>query len=330
MSDLASDYRALTDGIGWADFGARSQIEMIGEDRAKFLHNLCTNNIKDLPVGRGCEAFLLNAQGKILGHVLVFCGPESLVLETVPGQGERLTQHLDRYLIREKVELHDRSRERSEVLLSGIDTEKWLARQGAIVPPSERLAHCATTLFNVPVSLRRVDFAGLQAFLIACERPNIEKLAADLRAEGVHECAPAAVEALRIEAGFPHFGTDITDKNLPQEVARDKAAISFTKGCYIGQETVARIDALGHVNRLLCGVRFDGGEVPGVGTELFAAGQSPVQAAAQSVGHMTSATFSPKLQSPLALAYLRRGHHEPGTKLTTSQAAAEVIGLPVH
>ena len=321
MSDFDTDYRALTTGIGWADFGDRSQIEMTGEDRAKFLHNLCTNNIKDLPVGHGCEAFLLNAQGKILGHVLVFCGPDSLVLETVPGQGERLTQHLDRYLIREKVELHDRSREWSELLLSGVDVENWLLKQGADVPPPERLVHCATTLFDVRAWLRRVDFAGPQVFLIAGERASVEKLAAGLSAGGVPECGAAAVEALRIEAGFPHFGADITDKNLPQEVARDKAAISFTKGCYIGQETVARIDALGHVNRLLCGVRFDGGDLPAIGAELTANEQA--------IGHVTSATFSPKLNSPLALAYVRRGHHEPGTKLIASQGTAEVVTLPV-
>jgi folate-binding protein YgfZ len=143
-----------------------------------------------------------------------------------------------------------------------------------------------------------------------------------LRDAGARPCGFDALEAARLEAGTPWYGRDITDKNLPQEVARDPLAISFVKGCYIGQETVARIDALGHVNKLLVGVRFPGAShAPEPGTDLTAAGQS--------VGQITSSALSPKLGHPLALAYIRRGHHEPGTRLDSDQGPAEVIGLPV-
>ncbi len=142
-----------------------------------------------------------------------------------------------------------------------------------------------------------------------------------LVAAGATECRPAAFDAARIEWGFPLYGVDITDKNLPQEVARDALAISFVKGCYLGQETVARIDALGHVNKLLVGVRFHGATVPSPDTELSAAGQT--------VGHVTSATYSPRLSAPLALAYVRRGSNEPGTKLSSALGDAAVVRLPV-
>jgi folate-binding protein YgfZ len=126
----------------------------------------------------------------------------------------------------------------------------------------------------------------------------------------------------RIEAGVPLFGRDITADNLPQEIGRDQVAISFTKGCYLGQETVARIDALGHVNRQLVGVRFEGNEVPAVGTKLTAEGKE--------VGQVTSAAWSPKLAAPLAIALVRRGHAKAGTRLTSASGDAVIVVLPAQ
>jgi folate-binding protein YgfZ len=134
-------------------------------------------------------------------------------------------------------------------------------------------------------------------------------------------CSCEALEIVRIEQGYPWFGVDISEDNLPQEVGRNLKAISFTKGCYLGQETVARIDALGHVNKTLCGVAFNGEALPTAGLELFAADKV--------VGQITSACWSPKLGRPLALAYVRRGQQTPGTKLTSSLGEAEVVALPV-
>ena len=126
----------------------------------------------------------------------------------------------------------------------------------------------------------------------------------------------------RIERGQPYYGRDIHDRSLPQEVARDAQALSFVKGCYIGQETVARIDALGHVNKTLIGVKFAGEQVPAAGMELTRDGQP--------VGQVTSAAFSPRLSAPLALAYVRRGSNTPGTKLESPVGPGEVVGLPIQ
>ena len=137
-----------------------------------------------------------------------------------------------------------------------------------------------------------------------------------------------AFEMARIEAGTPLYARDISDKNLPQEVNRDALAISFTKGCYLGQETVARIDALGHVNRVLVGVRFAGSEPPPPGTELTVTEAQGSEGKA-TVGAVTSAAYSPRLGSSLALAYVRRGHTQPGTQLTSSAGPAQVVSLPL-
>ena len=142
-----------------------------------------------------------------------------------------------------------------------------------------------------------------------------------LVAAGARPCGHDAVEMARLEAGTPLFGQDITDKNLPQELARNAFAISFTKGCYLGQETVARIDALGHVNQTLCGLRFPAPHIPPPGTELTADGKV--------VAHVTSAAFSPRLGSPVALGFVRRGHDAPGTKLRSSLGEASVVELPL-
>ena len=314
-------YRGLREGAGQVDFADRTRIELKGEDRAAFFHNLCTNEIRRLPIGSGCEAFITNVQGKTLAHVLVFAQPDELVLETVPQQAELILTHLEKYHIREKVEITDRGQSQAEIFVAGPQAETVLQRLAGGNVPSENLHSIQTTLAGQPVWLRRADLVGGPGFLLQCALTQIPKIAAALAAAGVVECPAEAFEAARIEAGFPMFGRDITDKNLPQEVGRDAQAISFTKGCYLGQETVARIDALGHVNRLLVGVAFEPSTMPAAGQDLSAAGQK--------IGVVMSTSYSPQLKRPLGLAYVRRASSEPGTRLDSEVGAAEVVRLPL-
>ena len=325
MPDISwlADYEALTAGAGLIDLAERTQLEFHGEDRAAFLHNLCTNDIRKLAPYAGCEAFVTTVQGKTLAFVSVFSGPDSLVLETVPAQGEKLRQHFDKYLIREKVEITNRSNDWAGWLLAGRRAEDVLRSalsHGEI--PAELMASSPATLAHTNIWIRRVDLAGPIGFLIDCQRGDYTHVGSLLQKAGAHRCAHEAFEAARIESGFPLFGHDITENNLPQEVARDTRAISFTKGCYLGQETVARIDSLGHVNRTLVGLRYLQEHVPKPSATVLA-GDEPV-------GTVTSSTWSPKLNSPLALGYVRRGHNLPGTRLasTIGPAEVEVMSLP--
>ncbi|HEV2969791.1 MAG TPA: glycine cleavage T C-terminal barrel domain-containing protein [Pirellulales bacterium] len=320
MPTADPEYSALTSGAGLVDVSGRTQIELTGDDLATFLHSFTTNDIRGLRPGKGCEAFALDARGHVLGHLLVFCTPHSLVVDTVPEQGEKLIRHLERYLIREQVEIHDRTDEWGELLLAGSEAEQLL-HDAAVTVPAGRLEHEQAQLAWQTVWIRRVDMAGPRSFLIAGERGAIDALVIALAAEGATPCTLQTFETVRIEASFPWYGRDITDKNLAQEVNRDRLAISLTKGCYLGQETVARIDALGHVNKTLQSVRFSGGTVPPAGSELRC-GQS------QS-GEVTSATYSPHLNAPLGLAYIRRGLEAIGTKLDSDYGEAEVIARPL-
>ncbi|MBI3839601.1 MAG: aminomethyl transferase family protein [Planctomycetia bacterium] len=320
--DWISEYDALTEHAGLVDLAHRTQIELGGADRSTFLHNLCTNEIRKLPPGAGCEAFLTSVQGKTLAHVFVFAGPDSLVLETVAGESEKILSHLDHYLICEQVTLTDRSHQWSELLLGGAQSEGVLGQLTDSQMPEARLANAAAILGGRPVWLRRVDLAGPVGFLISAANEDLDPVRAALRGAGAVACPAPAFDAARIEWGFPLFGHDIWDTNLPQEVARDPLAISFVKGCYLGQETVARIDALGHVNKTLTGLRFPGATIPPVGLEL--------RAGDQTVGRVTSAAYSPRLGAPLALGYVRRGSNAPGTRLTSELGDAEVIALPIQ
>jgi folate-binding protein YgfZ len=159
---------------------------------------------------------------------------------------------------------------------------------------------------------------GPRMFSLCEALDAVPAIAARLREAGAIECGRDALETCRIEAGMPLFGRDITDDNLPQEVNRNAQAISFTKGCYLGQETVARIDALGHVNKLLVRLQFLGQGVPSTGSELTLDGKT--------VGHVTSATFSPRIGKALALAYVRTASTEPGTRLQSAGGDAVVVG----
>lgn len=307
-SEYLQQYAALHDGCGVVKLTDSSSITLTGNDRQKFLHNFCTNDIKRLQPGESCETFFLNVKGKVLGHGVVSCRKNELVVLGEPGQAETLTTHLDRYLIREDVQLRDTTVERSYILVAGDIGAKAILEQ-------------------VSDAVGRI-LAAFQAEWLGSEVECVLETATSDREEVVVKlmelggvAASEAFEAVRIEAGLPLFGIDFGAENLPQEVGRDRQAISFTKGCYLGQETVARIDALGHVNQRIVGVRFWGTAVPIVGAEL--AQNSGL------AGRVTSAVFSPKLNAPLALAMVRNERSSAGTRLDSSVGECEVVALPL-
>jgi tRNA-modifying protein YgfZ len=301
LSKASDQYYALRDGRGFVELAGWSSVTLTGADRQSFLHNFCTNDIKRLVPGQSCEAFVTNVKGKTIGYGLVDCRETELVFITVPGQGPLLAAHLDRYVIREDVQPRDTTAERSYLLLS------------------------ETNLPIGDIAARSVqwDLIGRPSSgLIEIVSSDAVRLRNVLEEHGAIPCDVAAFETLRIEAGMPLFGVDVNDTNLPQEIGRDDRAISFTKGCYLGQETVARIDALGHVNQQLAGIRFSGNKVPSAGAALTRAGTR--------AGHVTSGVFSPRLGAPLALAMVKRDTLAPGTAVDSEIGAGQIVSLPVR
>ncbi|MCI0332546.1 MAG: hypothetical protein L0228_04915 [Planctomycetes bacterium] len=294
-------YDALRHGCGMVVLEHWSSVTLTGADRKAFFNNFCTNDVKILTPGESCEAFVTNVKGRILAHGLVSCRENELVFLGTPNQSPRLIEHLDRYVIREDVQLRDTTAERKYVLLSG---------QAPALSTSE--GHSL-----VPWNLIGGDNVGILELSSHAFDAAVGQLAdRDWVAVDWH-----VFTAARIEAGTPLFGVDFDEHNFPQEVGRDREAISFTKGCYLGQETVARIDALGHVNQKIVGVRFFGTDVPSAGAELSKDGAK--------VGAITAAAFSPRLGAPLALAMVRREANTPGTRLDSPVGKCEVVALPV-
>jgi len=292
-----TEYKALTQKCGFVDLGHRTQIELSGDDQLAFLHNLCTNEIKELEVGTGCEAYLTSVRGKVIAHILVFRTPQSLIVETAAEWGQTLMEHFDRYIIMEDVQLQDYSSQWRELLVSGAEVCEGLARLGIADLPEKIGEHLPTTIDGLQVWLRRVPFLGQPTFVIAISQDQAAATEQALRTAEFVACTQESFHRVRIETGFPWFPQDIGEDNLPQEVARDQQAISFTKGCYLGQETVARLDALGHVNRILTTIRLEGNRVPDLGAEVHADGQV--------VGKISSVAYSPRQDSVLGLTVLR-------------------------
>lgn len=326
-----TDYEAAAEHAVLFDVSDRSKIELTGRDRGTFLHNFCTNRIvafgihPALPAGSGCEAFLTTVQGKIVAHVWIFLQPESIWIDASPGLTDKILGHLDRYLITEEVVLTARTDALAQFRVTGPRAEGVLGQAlGRAIAELNVLQHTTAAIAAVECQVRRTDFLGKAGFDVLCSLPEKDRVQRALVMAGAAPGGKDAYEALRIEAGTPEYGRDIDETNLPQEVGRDDRAISFTKGCYLGQETVERINALGHVNRRLVGLQLTG-DSPGVpGAKLFRDGQE--------VGRVTSSAYSPRMQTAIALAYLRRGHQMPDTQVEVEAAdgrrAAVVRQLP--
>ncbi len=284
----------------------RTQIEITGADRASFLHNLCTNHIKGLAVGQGCEAFLVNIKGRILFSVLVFAGPESLWIETEAGQAAALLAHLDRYIITEDVQLVDRTQELSQIYISGVGAEGLVAQilsldWNTIPQPGQSEV--------TGVKVRRYSFGSASGVSIVGPQSELAVLHEKLLAAGAVSGSPELWEALRIEAGTPQSGIDLTEDHLAQEANRTKLAIHFNKGCYLGQEPIARIDALGHVNRLQCGVVSDEPAQIAAGIEVFAKRDATAPS-----GTLTSTAVWPESGRAIGMGMLRRELAQDGTE----------------
>lgn len=256
-----------------------SALNVEGPDAAAFLHNLSTNDIKRLADGDACETLFTDVKAHVLAHAIVCRAGDSLQVVVTSSAANELAEHLDRYHITEKLELR----------------------------PVENFTACVC-FGPQPAAQTVYPLRGLADE----ERPNAWlaiKDSSDLTGQPMSD---VEFHVRRIQHRFPLDRIDCDERNLPQELNRDAALISFTKGCYLGQETVARIDALGRVNQLLVGLEFEG-TLPEPGEELLVAEKV--------IGRITSVA---QLSEAIGLAYVRREHVKPGTSLQTPSGTAKV------
>lgn len=308
------------------DLGAATKIELSGPDARLFLHNLCTNDVKNLTIGSGCEAFLTTAKARVVGHVFVgnyAVRPQPVLwLDAVPGQADALLRHLNHYLISEQVEIADRTQELALHRVIGPMAQRVLEQ--TLNCDLANLKHLQNQAVALPGGssgfVRRFDCLSLPAFDVFAPKADSGCIAA----LGLPQADADLHELLRIEAGLPAFGSDIDENRLVMEVNRAAQAICYTKGCFLGQEPIVMARDRGQVNRLLLGFKTARETQAPRGAKLFSG--------AAEVGEVTSSVFSPRLGQVIALAYLRRGFQESGLKLSVEPAteghSAVVVSLP--
>jgi len=329
FGDPAAEYRALREAAGLLDRATAGLLRMTGADRVRFLNGMITNDVKTLTPGAGLYAALCSPQGKVLGDLRVLAVEEALLLLCEASCRARLAQTLDRFIIADDAKVTDASGEITVLGCYGPKAAEALTRAaGSPLPELLPHNHAEVQVGDAAVRVVATPFLGVPGFDLLLPAEAATAVAARLleavKAVGGRAVGHATFETLRVEAGTPWYGLDFDENNLPQEAGLETTAVSFSKGCYIGQETVARIHFRGHVNRRLTGLALEGNTVPARGSRVLK-GEAEV-------GRVTSAVRSPARGTPVALAMLRREVGEPGTSLTVEAAgtllAAEVIPLP--
>ena len=319
--DIAEEYRALREGCGLAR-PETGRLEIIGADRHRFLNAYVTCDVKALAPGEGAYGFLTNPQGRILADLVVLAHADRLWLEVPPGQEEAVAKHLRKYILADRVEVRPLE-DMLPVSLIGPRAAEALGDAG--LPDADAPAglwrHLRSKVHGTEVELERSGRLGAEAYTLwvsaSIAGPLIERL---LEVPGVKPAGFEALEVLRTEAGIPRFGRDFGPENFPQETGAEEAAVSYTKGCYLGQEVVARIHYRGGVQKALRGLVFDG-PAPASGAPLLYDGRE--------AGKVATVVDSIALGRPIGLAILHRRAAETGTRLETAEGGgAEVRDLP--
>jgi folate-binding protein YgfZ len=258
-----AEYDRVRSAAGLFDTSDRGKLELFGPEAPNFLQNLSTNDVVNLPLGGGCEAFFLTPTAKIVDHALIYHtrmsdGQDALWLDVAPRRAPSLLSYLERYHIAENFEIADRTGEFAQFHLAGPDARSVLHRAtGGELPDLEALQHMERTIANSAVChIRRYDALALTGFDIVCLVERAGEVRAALIAAGAAPAGAECYNILRVEAGAPLIGIDMDESRFVLEVGRPDA-ICHTKGCYLGQEPIVMArDRAGHVNRSLRGLKL--------------------------------------------------------------------------
>jgi len=346
--DALAEHAALRETVGVLDLSFRGRLCLTGADRVRFLHGQVTNDVKKLRVGEGCYAALVTAKGRMVSDLNIFALQDELLLDFEPGLTQIVTERLEKHVVADDVQVVDVAPHYGLFSVQGPEAEALVRALGLFTQlPAKPLdsvnnsgaAPGETYLMNQPrlappasagisdLHIEPIVISGLDLFVPMDSLGAVaDQLIAAAKSVGGRVCGWTAFEIARIESGIPRFGADMDATNLPLECGIESRGVSYTKGCYIGQEVINRVHTIGHVNRELVGLRLtdDLKTLPAKGDKLFKDGKE--------VGYITSAVFSPALKANIALGFVRREATTPGTRLRMRTVAQEhevaVVTLP--
>ncbi|MBZ5506309.1 MAG: folate-binding protein [Acidobacteriia bacterium] len=319
FGDPASELAALHSGCGIFSLAWRGRINVAGKDRVRWLHNMVTNNVRDLPVNRGKYNFVLNAQGRILGDLYIYNRGESLIMETDASQAEALLTTMKRFIIMDKVELTSAGDALLTLGLCGPKAESVLASAGINATGMEPLELRDLSVDGISITLVRGPEQRPGWFELWLDADQAQNLWTKLISSGAQPVGAEALEMWRVLRGIPNYGQDIRDRDLPQETEQMQA-LTFTKGCYIGQEIVERIRARGQVHRKFTGFVFSE-RVPAPGK---------YEADGRALAEITTIARvpAPGGDKNIGLGYVRREALAAGPKIDLNGLEATVVELP--
>ncbi|MGH7953064.1 MAG: YgfZ/GcvT domain-containing protein [Limisphaerales bacterium] len=354
--DWLAEYKALRENAGVLDLSFRSRICLVGNDRVRFLHGQVTNDVKKLSVGEGCYAAITTAKGKMESDLNIFNLPDELLLDFEPGLTEKIARRLEKFIVADDVQIVDAAPHYGLLSVQGPEAEN-VVRSLNLFPEipaqqlgSVKISDAAFGEIYLANNSRLLNFCRSRGNETQIEKksktphgisynsgfdlfvPNnslvavADKLITAAKSFDGRAAGWMAFEIARIENGIPRFGADMNETNLPLECGIENRAISFNKGCYIGQEIINRVHSFGHVTRELRGLRLadDLKILPQKNDKLFRDGKE--------IGCITSAVKSPVLNANIALGYVRREANQIGNELklrtATGESSARIVELP--
>lgn len=329
--DKLSEYQAVRKNVGIIDLSSRGKLKLSGKDHLKFLQGMLSNDVIKLEEGKGIYATILTVKGRMVSDMKVYKDKDSVLLDLEPGLNQVVLELLTKFRLSYKASIDDISETTGLISIQGPKARKLLEILfEEDIAPMEELNFIQKKFMDSELMIVSVNRSGEEGFDLYIENKALADLWEQLLKKGqdlnIRALGYDALDILRIEAGLAIYNIDMDEKNIPIE-AGIWNALDFEKGCYIGQEVVARIKWRGHVNWHLMGFECDGEVLPKIGDEVFDGERK--------IGRITSSTFSPEFNKPLCLGYIRREFNDPGTKVSVklsncSEVPAKVAELPFY
>jgi folate-binding protein YgfZ len=320
FGDATAEHTAVRSTAGFIDRCDRGLLQLTGPDRLSFLQGMLSNDLREIKPGEGQYATVLTQQGKVLGDVRILQSENSFYLDLWEVIKDKIVEHLNRYLVADEVEIADRSEGYGILSVQGPQAKSLLQKlAGQTELPGRPAQHAMVDVDGAQICVVCDSHTGEVGFDLIIPTSALQNVAQKATALGKELSAAwvglEAQEILRIEAGIPRYGVDFTEENLLLEVGLDNA-VSFTKGCYLGQEVIERIRSRGHVNKKLLGLLLEGDQAAQPGDLITVADRE--------VGNITSSIYAPSLKRPIALGYIHRDFWTVGTSVSVTHGATRI------